>query len=365
MFLSSALWSVQGKVRVPVTCPINARLQSFPSLIHWHYYPLNPTKLYNSPGPQVLRTNLAPNLKQFLVFTQRASSSTLLSNPSAHSLFFSAASKMAYHFPFDDAPLQVLATCFAISQANLTHSEFTGRPIRFNVGPEPWEFDIHHDRLIAVSPLFTDPSGIPHLIPFDIELPITDPDIFHVVCQWLYNGNPPDATTARDLLELMQSWVVLGKLGVWDKQNTIMRLGMALMQPKKFVCEIATVKWVYENTEPGCKLRGYIHRDASAFMRIFENTRRANPKVKAGHDLGQQFDTVIERTVQSNELAWVLTFGEQVDESKLDYVLPSSLVWGDKWQDLPDEHYFVGPVSVVEQGGAEVASQIGVGRVGM
>jgi hypothetical protein len=69
--------------------------------------------------------------------------------------------------------------------------------------------------------------------------------------------------------------------------------------------------------------------------------------------------------VQGNELAWVLTFGEQVDESKLDYVLPSFLVWGDKWQDLPDEHYFVGPVSVVEQGGAEVASQIGVGRVGM
>jgi hypothetical protein len=40
----------------------------------------------------------------------------------------------------------------------------------------------------------------------------------------------------------MKIWVALSKLGFWDKQNTILRLGMAPMQPKDFVCEINAVK---------------------------------------------------------------------------------------------------------------------------
>jgi hypothetical protein len=269
-----------------------------------------------------------------------------------------------------------------------TQSYLPGKNIAFQVGPEA-RFFIIHLSLLIVSPLFATASGIPHSKTTPtITLPPTDPTAFQVVCTWLYIRKPPVATSASDLLPLMKIWVALSKLGIWDKQNTIMRLGMALMQPAEFVCEISTVKWVYENTEPGCKLRGYIvaiycqrgedvskenfgpeitklgiFTDLVAFMRVLASVRRANPRGKDGYNIHEHFTTTYTRNGDAGgEVCWLLTHGEEVDPSRIEYGLPSFLVWGDEWQDLPDEHYFVGMGSVMEQGGREVLEQVGGGQ---
>jgi hypothetical protein len=268
-----------------------------------------------------------------------------------------------------------------------TQSSLTGKNIAFQVGPEA-RFFIIHLRLLTVSPLFATASGIPHSKTTPtITLPSTDPTAFQAVCTWLYIRKPPVATSASDLLPLMKIWVALSKLGIWDKQNTIIRLGMALMQPKHFICEIDTVKWVYENTEPGCKLRGYIvaiycqrgaqvskevfvpeitglgiFTDCVAFMRVLASVRRANPRGKDGYNLHEHFTTTYAQNGDGGgEVCWLITGGEEVDASGIEYGLPSFLVWDDEWQDLPDEHYFVGMESVVEQGGREIVEQIGGG----
>jgi hypothetical protein len=268
-----------------------------------------------------------------------------------------------------------------------TQNSLPGKNIAFQVGPKA-RFFIIHLRLLTVSPLFTTVNGIPHSKPTPtITLPSTDPVAFQAVCTWLYIRKPPVATSASDLLPLMKIWVALAKLGIWDKQNTIMRLGMALMQPKHFICEIETVRWVYENTEPGCKLRGYtvtiycqrgadvskevfapeitglgILTDCVKFMRVLASVRRANPRGKDGYNIHEHFTTTYTRNSDGGgEVCWLLTHGEEVDLSRIEYRLPSFLVWGGKWQDLPDEHYFVGMESVVEQGGREVLEQVGGG----
>jgi hypothetical protein len=60
-------------------------------------------------------------------------------------------------------------------------------------------------------------------------------------------------------------------------------------------------------------------------------------------------------TIEGGELAWLITLGEEVNTSRIEFPLPNFLVWGEKWQDLPEEHYFVGPESVLEQGGGGAA----------
>jgi hypothetical protein len=52
--------------------------------------------------------------------------------------------------------------------------------------------------------------------------------------------------------------VLAGELGIWKTQNTVLRLGMKLMQPQDFVCKLETVRWVYENTPEGSPLRDFI-----------------------------------------------------------------------------------------------------------
>jgi hypothetical protein len=120
------------------------------------------------------------------------------------------------------------------------HSAFAGPPITFKVGPvsDPVRYDLHHSLLSTVSPLFSSTANTPHAISLSS---ISISAFFHV-CTWLYYRRPPVATTASDLFLLMKIWVALSKLGFWDKQNTILRLGMAPMQPKDFVCEINAVK---------------------------------------------------------------------------------------------------------------------------
>jgi hypothetical protein len=125
-----------------------------------------------------------------------------------------------------------------------------GVPTTFLVGSttNPTRFDVHHSLLSKVSPLFTEPNGFPRIILSNISLPKIEPATFHTLFTWLYERKPPEYASDTNLLDLMKLWVLAGELGIWRTQNTVMRLGMALMQPAYFVCRIETVRWVYENT---------------------------------------------------------------------------------------------------------------------
>jgi hypothetical protein len=61
---------------------------------------------------------------------------------------------------------------------------------------------------------------------------------------WLHEHLPPLASHPRDLLPLVKLWVPLPMLGMWQQQNTILHITMALMQPREFECRIEIVRWV-------------------------------------------------------------------------------------------------------------------------
>jgi hypothetical protein len=247
-----------------------------------------------------------------------------------------------------------------------------GVPTTFLVGPttNPTRFDVHHSLLSKVSPLFTKPNGFPRIILSNISLPNIGPSTFRTLFTWLYERKPPEYTSDTNLLDLMKLWVLAGELGIWRTQNTVMRLGMALMQPAYFICRIETVRWVYENTPVKSSLRDYIitifcqrgppivpsmfspdnerlgiFRDAADFMRKLNLVRAGNPRGLDGYDLYEQFPMQHTWSPSENELAPVrvrgclVTGGEDVDCSKIEYPLPSFLVWGTEWEDLPDMHF--------------------------
>ncbi|KAG9192585.1 hypothetical protein G6011_11319 [Alternaria panax] len=225
-----------------------------------------------------------------------------------------------------------------------------GIPTTFLVGPatNPTRFDVHHWLLAKASPLFITPNGLPRIILCNISLSSIKPDTFH----------------------LMKLWILAGELGIWKTQNTVMRLGMALMQPAYFVCNIETVKWVYENTPVKSTLRDYIitifcqrgppitpsifspaherlgiFRDAAEFMRKLNLVRAGNPRGIDGYDIHAQFPIQHTWSQGEDELAPVrvrgclVTGGEDVDWGKIEYPLPSFLVWSTKWGVLPDMHF--------------------------
>ncbi|KAL1800015.1 hypothetical protein ACET3X_000357 [Alternaria dauci] len=214
------------------------------------------------------------------------------------------------------------------------------------------------------------PNGLPRIILSNISLPNIEPDTFRTLFTWLYERKPPEYTSDTGLLDLMKLWVLAGELGIWKTQNTIMRLGMALMQPAYFVCRIETVKWVYENTPVKSTLRDYIitifcqrgppitpsmfapdherlgiFRDAARFMRTLNLVRAGNSKGLDGYELHEQFPMHHTWSPSEDGLAPVRvrgclsTGGEELDWSKIEYPLPSFLVWGTKWEVLPDMHF--------------------------
>jgi hypothetical protein len=101
---------------------------------------------------------------------------------------------------------------------------------------------------------------------------------------------------------------------MWQPQNTILRIAMALMQPKEFICSIDVVRWVYANTSRYSTLRGFVGaifcqrgsaitadilslesdkagivRDAAAFLHILDRVRAGNSQGKDGYNLTQHF----------------------------------------------------------------------------
>jgi hypothetical protein len=213
-----------------------------------------------------------------------------------------------------------------------------------------------------------------------IYLPDTDPNVFQMLLEWVYQSQPPVTTREEDLLLLMKLWVTAGKIGFWRQQNTIMRLGMALMQPKEFKCNIETVRWVYEHTErkqrkdePEEKespLRPYIMaifcqrppaitpeffssdnaqiiRDALRFFRVLSWIRAGNPNGKEGYVLSERYRW--DHTFASAQVFGSLhAGGEKVDRSRIEYPLPTYLVWGEKWEALPDAFFVDEKEAMVE-----------------
>lgn len=268
----------------------------------------------------------------------------------------------------------------------------TGQPLTFWVGTSTTSytrFDVHHLLLAQLSPLFAHPSSTaPRLHSGNMLVVDVEPTTFRTLFTWLYERTPPDYTVAADLLPLMKLWVLAGKLGIWKTQNTVLRLGMALMQPRHFVCGVETVKWVYENTAHKSPLRRYIITifcqrappvtpalfreseglrkgilgDASGFLRKLEFVRKGNPKGVGGYHLRAEFplEHVWIPARDSTEMGQcrgcLVTGGKQVEWSKVEYPLPSFLVWGAGWEVLPDMH-FVGEKDVWETGGL-IAGQI-------
>jgi len=156
---------------------------------------------------------------------------------------------------------------------------------------------------------------------------------------------------------------------------------MALMQPKYFICRLDTVRWVYENTPAGSPLRYYItaifcqrgppitpsmfspenerlgiFRDAVGFLRTLNLVRAGNPTGTGGYNLHALFPIHHTWSPGEGELAPVrvrgclVTGGEEVEWIKIEYPLPSFLVWGAKWEVLPDMHF-------VSQDGVRAAAQ--------
>jgi len=156
------------------------------------------------------------------------------------------------------------------------------------------------------------------------------------------------------------------------------------MQPAVYTCRIETVRWVYENTAPVSKLRGYIvaifcqrgaamtletfspeveklgvFRDAVGFLRVLNRVRAGNPQGVEGYDFCVEADVVHvwDARDPSRVVATVVVGAEGVDCSRIRYPLPSFLVWGDKWEDLPDRHFFVHENEAFK-GGKEVFKQL-------
>jgi hypothetical protein len=145
---------------------------------------------------------------------------------------------------------------------------------------------------------------------------------------------------------------------------------MALMQPREFICGVETVRWVYKNTTTGSELRAFIATvfvqrgppvckalfsrenerlgflgDAVGFLRVLNRVRAGNPRGVEGYDLHALFPMV--HVYLPGKDAWspgrvcgsLVTGGRKVEWSKIEYPLPSFLVWGEKWEILPDMHF--------------------------
>jgi hypothetical protein len=208
---------------------------------------------------------------------------------------------------------------------------------------------------------------------------------FTTLCVWLYTGEKPNPTQQEHLLGLMKLWVAASRLGLWRWMNTILRLGMSLMQPREFTVGIETVAWVYQNTGEGSKLRSFIiaifcqrgtpeahffddrygglgiMRDAAQFLSsVFvlppmpdgETLSRWKGGVKHGYRWGmdEMWCPVFVNSTGSADLDDHSCDGEDVG------ALPDYLVWNKQGETLPDDFFVTAEEGLL--GSAEVVSQL-------
>lgn len=176
-------------------------------------------------------------------------------------------------------------------------------------------FDVHNRVLSTWSPLFENIDGKPKHVTKYLTLPTIWEQDFHLLMIWLYEDRHPAFTTPEGLRDLVQLWITAGALGMWKKQNTILRLCMELMQPPGFTVDIETIIYVYDNTKTDSKLRQFIAalfcqrapvqqhffsnlalghsiwKDIVAFQKILYNVRMKNPVGINGYDFRKEAKT--------------------------------------------------------------------------
>ncbi|KAF2649111.1 hypothetical protein K491DRAFT_611465 [Lophiostoma macrostomum CBS 122681] len=193
------------------------------------------------------------------------------------------------------------------------HQIHKGYPITFSVGPNGIRFDVHNRIISTESPLFMNRHGNAKHITRMLILPRIQHDDFHLLMNWIYQERPPEFSTAEGLPVLMRLWVTCAALAIWKKQNTILRLAMALMQPAYFEVDIETVIYVYSNTPTHSKLRKFIvaifcqrsttqphffspltsglgiWEDVTEFQKVLNEVRKVSPVGIDGYDLAEAF----------------------------------------------------------------------------
>ncbi|KAF2243124.1 hypothetical protein BU26DRAFT_437576 [Trematosphaeria pertusa] len=232
---------------------------------------------------------------------------------------------------------------------------FQGAPITFLLGPSQSRFDVHSLLLSTLSPLFRHPNGFPKTPRTPIRLPSVSAQDFLALFTWLYERKPPSFANAEGLKILVRLWIAAGKLGVWKTQNTILRLGMALMQPGDFGVDVETVRWVYENTAPGSKLRGFVIAVFCQRPAGGQVERRFFRPCYEGLGIFRDalaFLKVLGKVVMN----YLVTGGTEIDWRRVEFRLPGYLVWGERGEDLPDG-FFVTEEEAAEAAG-EVAAQM-------
>jgi len=283
----------------------------------------------------------------------------------------------------------MLRSPYSSRSGRFPHSPFDfGPPIRFLVGPSGQAFDVHREKLSGWSPAFTTKANAAG---FDVRnvynvvrLPEVSVDDFTTLCVWLYKGEKPNPTKEGELLGLMRLWIAANKLGLWRWMNTILRLGMSLMQPREFTVEIETVAWVYERTGEGSKLRSFIvaifcqrgrpeahffdaryeglgiMRDAARFLYNF-----VPPPIPDGATLSDWKGEVNHGYRWGRDKKGFPVFVSSTSSADLkndqtevegDGALPDYLVWNKQGETLPDEFFVTAEEGLL--GAAEVARQL-------
>lgn len=189
---------------------------------------------------------------------------------------------------------------------------------------------------------------------------------FTILTNWFTTHTPPSFPTAADLPLLVQLWVSASRLGLWQKANTLLRLGMETMLPATAVCAFSTVRWVFANTAASSPLRGYI-------VAIFVQRGLGPETFVAPREDGDEHIWALLPVVQGRlskarleykaikgDTAWgkdeaggpVFEAEKMKQEEKLPF--PEYLVWDDEATDVPDG-FFLFPDTVAYEKGLDEA----------
>ncbi|KAF2113326.1 hypothetical protein BDV96DRAFT_648292 [Lophiotrema nucula] len=209
---------------------------------------------------------------------------------------------------------------------------------KFVVGDTKRHFEIHNTVLLKHSSRFQQADGTPGVafpndFPRIVQLPQVSEADFVFICRWLYDtAKYPPYNTETDLPRLMRLWLAAGELGLWKYQNAMLRLAMALCQPKDFKIDIDMVKFVYDKTPPNSKLAQFI---MTAWVQ-----RSPNVEVKFFNEEYEDV-SILEDAVKV--LKWLRGVRGKLanpvtrdGDGNVKMPLPDYLVWNEQGGALPD-----------------------------
>ncbi|CAA9961891.1 hypothetical protein PTMSG1_05268 [Pyrenophora teres f. maculata] len=206
----------------------------------------------------------------------------------------------------------------------------------FALAPNTANIEVRVSILKAYIPLFSYIQHTSHVPTAPISLPNTSPSTLKSLIRWLNADEAPPHLSAADFPLILKLWVLARSLGLWQFQNACLRLGIAAMQWRYSICEIDTVKWVYENTDLGSPLRDYV-------IKIF--CQRGAPVEK-----GVFSKEVGELGILRDASSWLWELEKvrkafhnktavEPDWREEAYPLPEALVFDETGVVLPDMHF--------------------------